>query len=514
VSRLERFPSVTAPDRVGPGAEVAVEVSLTVRQETPEVSIRSGEATPAGAVALTLPAAERWTLDVALAAPGFEILEGANFQEIELAPSGDSTSALFMLRAPRTAGRREIFVTFWHQRRFIAKVVRPIAVGPGSGEVAVERVGGPSVGRPAVLERTEERPPDLTVWVIGAQDPQRSHEATFLVQSLAAAPIAVRWDLPPDLDAWLASRYAVMARTARGARPAAGQGTGLPAATLRGFGKEVHDRILPPAVREILRTQRIETVQVFTTDPRIPWELALVTPPGGESALLGQLARVARWHISTSGDLPDRPSPAVHPRAVLGVVPRYRGDGDLPAASAEVARIERALGERVHPVPATREALRAALGSSRPGVLHFAGHGSVARDARGTPAFAIELEDGPLDLIAWKGLGIHLPSHPLVFLNACEVGQAVAAGGFVDGWGPALLEAGASGFVGSLWPVDDRAAAAFAELFYEAIATKDVGVAEAIRRIRSAPGRAGDPTFAGYVFYGDVAQRMEWKRAR
>ena len=61
-------------------------------------------------------------------------------------------------------------------------------------------------------------------------------------------------------------------------------------------------------------------------------------------------------------------------------------------------------------------------------------------------AYQIELKDGPLDLMTFRGIAANAGStHPFLFLNACDVGSAHQVSTFVDGWAPAALEMGQEG---------------------------------------------------------------------
>ena len=140
--------------------------------------------------------------------------------------------------------------------------------------------------------------------------------------------------------------------------------------------------------------------------------------------------------------------------------------------------------------------------------MHFAGHGGVSA-AAGVPTYALALEDRLLDLVTWRGMSHQtLQRRPLYFLNACDLGQADNFSNFVDGWAPAALDSGASGFIGGIWPLNDKAAAQAAEEFYgrmkQSLAKGPARVSELIRDTRRQFFQTGDPTYLSYVFYGDV----------
>lgn len=97
--------------------------------------------------------------------------------------------------------------------------------------------------------------------------------------------------------------------------------------------------------------------------------------------------------------------------------------------------------------------------------------------------------------------------HPLIFFNACEVGQSYQIANFVEGWAPALLESGASGYIGGLWPIGDKGAAEFAINFYtnleKGLQQGPVKIAEALRKTRRLFCETGDPTFLSYTYFGN-----------
>ncbi|HYX70755.1 MAG TPA: CHAT domain-containing protein, partial [Terriglobales bacterium] len=72
------------------------------------------------------------------------------------------------------------------------------------------------------------------------------------------------------------------------------------------------------------------------------------------------------------------------------------------------------------------------------------------------------------------------------------------------------LRIGASGYIGALWPVNDRVAALFAARFYQGMESELAAtggrarVSEVLTRTRRDVFReTGDPTALAYVFYGD-----------
>ena len=70
---------------------------------------------------------------------------------------------------------------------------------------------------------------------------------------------------------------------------------------------------------------------------------------------------------------------------------------------------------------------------------------------------------------AYVGENSKLDTHPVVVLNACQVGrqdyQLTGIGGFAD----SFLKRGAGAFIGTLWSVVDETARTFTETFYQTL---------------------------------------------
>ncbi|MBV9111041.1 MAG: CHAT domain-containing protein, partial [Gemmatimonadetes bacterium] len=113
--------------------------------------------------------------------------------------------------------------------------------------------------------------------------------------------------------------------------------------------------------------------------------------------------------------------------------------------------------------PAT---LRSLLGTA--GVVHYAGH-AVFDDERPAESYlALSPAGGEARLTAAGIKRLNLSHVRLVVLSACETQRAQArrSGGFT-GLTSAFLRAGAAGVIGTLWPVDERAAGPLSVTFHQ-----------------------------------------------
>ncbi|MFZ1682252.1 MAG: CHAT domain-containing protein, partial [Rhizobiaceae bacterium] len=285
-----------------------------------------------------------------------------------------------------------------------------------------------------------------------------------------------------------------------------------------GFGDELYRRYTPEMFHRVLETlatlDEVDSILISTNSPVIPWELVL--PPareGRDRQFLGIGYRLARWTPRDSGALSDRPGDVLVFDGIAAMAPVYSGARRLPFQTREIDMLKGIDG--FVPVEGRYAALEALVRNPSRSFVHFSGHGMDGAGAEGKMPFSILLEDLAVDPLTWKRLagGDHADGRrPFYFFNACDTGSANVTGGFVRGWGTTVLEAGAAGFIGGLWPLSDEAAADFAGDYYArlstALASRDVYLADVLREVRSGFYRTGDPNYLAYSYYGDPNLRV------
>ena len=535
---VARYPTIHAPDEVEPLEEFDVQVSLTEEQEVFEVEVKSGTTTDEAQLVLSLPEhMQSWTIQVVLSAPGFKII-GGNKAEIVLPREGDSSPALFTLSAKpfkKAIRKSKLFATLWYKGAYLAKIVRPILIvnpeaGPAAASAEAARTAAspattrgstPTRGPAALLDFTI-KPPDLTVYVLESQNPSRPGETQIMINSPYLQITSTTFDRPEGLGDWLSSKYSkfVLAATTRGLKSERKKAMS-PEVTkdrnmmlMKGFGRELYQKFTPPAFKDAFwrlkdkRGAEFKSIQIFSNNPVLPWELMR---PGrddgsGEVDFLGIEFRLARWHISQNATQLDRPPQAKTLETLTVIAPEYEGSSVLPNQVKELAVLEGVRGYKR--LPGEYWAIKKLFAAAPGGIIHFAGHGVVGDSEQGTHEYSIQLEDAEMDLMTWRGMTAgQNPNHPFVFFNACEIGQSHSVANFVDGWAPAVLEAGSSGYIGGMWPLGDLGAAEFSTKFYgmleEQLGHGPVPVAEILRVARQQFYETGDPTHLAYVYYGD-----------
>jgi hypothetical protein len=495
---VERYPMMASPDEVQPEKEFPIDVSLTEEPHT-GVSILRGKQTPEGKLILSLPAGQdSWKLGVLLSGDGLEFTQGTNSATIDLPRKGDPTPARFLVKANPAAaidGVLHVRAAFVYKATLLAHVQRDIKITGATPAVGSETAEVSAA--PANIEISDQEPqPDLaliikgdTVWVL----------SPWLDRSFGSLP-----DRKGFSD-YLAHHSPASA--GRGSEPVDAEGA---ADEAKGFGSTLYDNYAPDVFKAAfwrivqLKGDRFHTIQIYSDQPEVPWELMRpMRPDGSRQDFLGLNYSVARWETN---DGPVRDHPLYHqsmPKMFV-IAPHYGGSRSLDGETAEIQELARLEG--YSPIDGNRKGVRALFRNPPQGIVHFAGHGQLdaAHDE-----FEILLEDGQLDVQSWRSMAdAGLLSHTFFFFNACDVGQAKQTGNFVDGFGPAVLSKGASGYIGALWPVNDQVAAKFSVRFYQLLQQQmqrgPADVSETLRRTRQEIYDGKNPTALAYVLYGDT----------
>lgn len=470
---------------------------------------------------MTLPPVERRTrtLSVQLQIFGFRLREGESAQQSMplswAAPYPSVTLHLTPDAQREDRASRRIKAMYSVDGQPIGFAVRYVTVTRGArhGPEGTMTAGGENLSIPAAPTAA-----DLTVAV--ERKPGSDRELVWLFQSPHDIDLpagAVVTDIGPfaslqDFAGNLTNQLSVS------------EGQVGVFATIMGKGRRIA-AVMPAEFWGLLR-QAAESVAgpptiLFLTDqPYVPWELAALPwpldPDPEIPPFLCAQARVGRWlqpdeNAAAAGLGPVQPPPTsvrVRAMAVVSGVYGQPGWPRLLEAEAECAALGRDYGAakveaRQGPV------ISCISGEPSAEILHFAVHG------RWDPAGAEDgliLVDGVLS--PDQVLSGRLAGHPLVFLNACQVGQGSEALGDYAGMAAAFLRIGASAVVAPLWSIEDATARSIALAFYQETLANGTAPAEVIRRIRAGfkPANvAQSSTYLAYQFFGDP--RLELVRA-
>jgi hypothetical protein len=547
-----RHPTIDAPDDVVAGETVTVSVALTEEQLTPEVRVKAApgsSVTEDGALAMAMPAgAEQWPIDIDLFASGFDLADGGKWsRQTTLYREGDSDFVRFDLKArpiAKDSKPAQFIARIYSAGRFLGSASRPVIVRrtapveARAQDPTANRVAAPAMlmlasapPQPAVTGNVRlggsngDDVPDLDVTIL-YDDPSGLGPGQIIIHSPhLAGPVTDTFSTPPQMAAWLDSQYLRLLQlglSLRGAvslqQPAASSD---PDAQKRfvtlaaeGFGDALYRDYVPEAFKDVFWSLRekgeLNSIQITSNSPTLPWEL--IRPQSVDGAtrdgFLGMSYRLARWAPRSTSSQVDNPLDRMAFTGIAAVAPSYVDKQSLPFQEIEIEALSKLAGYRRF--DGDFLSFEKLVGEVSTGFIHFSGHGEVNQPSSGRPVFAIDLVDQSLDPDTWRALvmAAHGKGNPFYFFNACDTGKSRLLGGFVQGWGPALLAGGASGFIGGMWPLTDRAAAAFSSDFYGGISARlkdgPVYLAEMLQVVRKRFYETGDPTYLAYTFYGNA----------
>ncbi len=293
------------------------------------------------------------------------------------------------------------------------------------------------------------------------------------------------------------------------------------AAALRSAGLELFETS-PGLFRKVFwrmmdEKKPLETILIVSEETNYPWELMIANDEerGERDFPLGVECAVGRWVTARR----ESPNQSISLEDAYLIAPSYNADRALKFAPEEIKSLEacfRASGGVVRPIkPASVVDIDATLKAQAATLLHFICHGKAgAKDDPDNPDPTDQIlvldNEKPLSAKTVRGLkGVvkaFREAHPLVFLNACEVGQQFPALKGTGGFAQAFIRIGASGIIAALWPVDDQIASVISKRFYKLLQdNKRVSCAEFLREVRKQAYQDADAvdTYAAYCFYGD-----------
>ena len=427
----------------------------------------------------------------------------------------DCEPTIFLL-APQSTGEKRINVYIDQfgrnilTRAFQVMVVAELATVQALPSVAVDPQPVESPVRGA-----DAPPPDLELRVMLSGDRRRLSFMLHGGPDYNFRSMGETDPLPDEPRVFLQPIFDRLSGLAR--RSAAARSSDETAAAkkeLADIGANLFERLFTTALKEeygkTIRKKYAGKALLITSDePWIPWEVArpfAVDDTGDilyDDPPLCEMFRLSRW--LTGRGAPDQ-------------VAMKQGVWVAPADNLQAAQAESNYFDELHRQqwqvslsgPLTKAAdVQARFQSKDTQLFHFACHGNF--DATNPDNSMIKLEGGflsPSQIGVQARAGL-LATKPVVFLNACYAGQVGFGLTGLGGWAEKFLQSGASAFIGSLWEINDKLAAQFAQEFYNRLwglgGEVAVPLGQAFHEARMAIKATDEanPTWLAYVLYGD-----------
>jgi hypothetical protein len=438
---------------------------------------------------------------------GFEVVGDAQ-GSIEVPATGESLPLRFKLKAV-DVGKGEIRVIVFAQGETLGVITLQPTVEPA----AATTVRGPKPSAQAelsaqALAAASPRIPDLSMFI---EEREAGGKLDFTIRLSATDP-ALDLNLKPfgpfTLEVDPAAFFESFFQEIEDLPFDTPEQRKVSDRRLAAKGAYLTETLMPPELRDTLwrLRDRLTTIIVQSEEPWIPWELCRLVGKEAdgrtvEGPFLCEAFAITRWLPGLGFKRPLR----VNNLAL--VVP---GDSGLPLASAENDYVLSlaAKGRTVTAIDPTFSTVQDAFGTGSYDAWHFTGHGMAKSADPDNAAIVLAGDESftPED-VSGQAANVGI-AHPLVFINACQVGKGGMALTGIGGWARKFVQVGAGAFIGAYWSVYDEAAFAFAKEVYAKL-LDGMPIGEAVRTGRLAVRAEGDPTWLAYTVFADPLASVE-----
>lgn len=517
--RVTRYTDITAPRRLAVGRRGVITVGLT---RAPD---------PDSEAARPLEVQLKQFLDVYLQAQQeeFEII-GEPVRRLPV-QSEDSPPAVFYVKA-LSSGTRYLSLDFYQSGIVLATVRLAVEVSDVSaGKETLPEEQLQALAQPVLAGGSYAPPVDLSLRVLSEQTASGTRLVYILHSPNGAAHF--HW-FPAGFCEIKGSPEAFQRRTLQKIEKlAAGKDMDDHSLTpeeverkLAALGNNLYDELFSSELRAAYRklhsrivAGEIRTLLITSDEPWIPWEL--IRPYDAEDPdniidddFLCRQLQLTRWLAGdngAAGKIAVRRMACVEAGQPPDAQPLAFAKSER-AYLSNVAAAQPAI-EDVSPTVADKTAVDGLLDGGGIHLWHFAAHGNVSFTH--ADESVITLADGrglrAEDIFGTRKTHI-ARDRPLVFLNACRVGQQSWSLTRLGGWAAVWVDRARCGaFIGPLWAVNDWLAYEFAHTFYGALQEgQTIGAATHAARERIRQMAPHNPTWLAYSVYGHPNGRVQF----
>ncbi len=492
---VTRYPDINFPGQVEVNKTYALKVAIvTEKRETANV---------AGDAALTI-TFEAGKTEVPLSVvvitdPALFKVEGDNRGVVRVPMGGDSAPAVFNL-IPQQLGKNSFMVEFYQDNTHIGTSTVTTEVVQSVANTAA--VPAASTAGSVRLQHKQE-PPDLTIRVqeMGVMGDKRFY-MFILLSSIPELDLyfqeAGRIEFAELPTAYIQKLYGELNQWARGKR-----NQDEIHRKMAHIGADLYTQLFSPELKEIYWKKihgKVENIQIISSEPWIPWEMVkpwrkLDDGTVEEDNFLCEEYILARWLAG----------PAAPDALKLQNLSLVLAPADLQAVAREADAIRKVPNVQVQDIQGVSQ-LWDLLETGGTNAIHIACHGKFNEENPEMSIVRLGSEDFHPHDVAGKATTFG-KDEPIVFINACEVGQLGFSMTGLGGWAQSFIAAGSAAFIGSKWEATDQSAYMFADKYYNELAAgKTIG--EAVRAARQHIRDLGDPTWLSYSLYAHPLARI------
>lgn len=243
------------------------------------------------------------------------------------------------------------------------------------------------------------------------------------------------------------------------------------------YGRKLYNDFFPPEMRRAYRRFRDKVcrLHIVSEEPWIPWELLKPYDDSDGSLIdddfLCMRFELTRWLLKEKNPVAEiqlAQLTAVHAGNTSGYEPLVRADDEYEILTNLAAKHSALVDSSLYGYDASLRGLSKLLKTGGVSLLHVIAHGEFKEQAPDDSGVIMtdKRRFRPSHIVGQMATQIR-ESHPLVFLNACLVGQQAFSLTGLGGWAQAFVGAGCGAFIGPQWSVEDDLAFELARVFYE-----------------------------------------------
>jgi hypothetical protein len=273
------------------------------------------------------------------------------------------------------------------------------------------------------------------------------------------------------------------------------------------LGKRLWQWLPPELQAEYFKQYRAgsspASILIHSEEMIFPWELLIPNDSNGTILKpLGVAHVLGRWKPGLTTK-PKEQMLKVRRFRVLN--PNYAKPDKLEWATEEAAKLQLLFPNLVSPVkPADLPAVLKLFQEPDVQVLHFSGHGDVNLSNPDLNKILLE-NSTEFKALQLSGTALCTIAQPVVYMNACSVGNMGDTVGRAGGFASNFVTNGCSGVIAPLWPINDKTSMQFALALYGKLKLGRA-VGEALQELRD--GNPSDPTYCAYTYFGDPWVRL------
>lgn len=443
-------------------------------------------------------------VDIVIFADGFDIEDDCNTKTVKVDRERDTKIGFFL--TPNEIGKKLIAVDFRQHDIIISSISKRLLVTSSDSSSEDVRAPPPNSKEMSIITGDISLPrlADLELRILYDED---SHILSFYLRSNKEkigeknlgyhdAKFGEKKLFASNFDNYILILYKKLSIISRG------QGSTDPKGTMVEIGNELWKELIPDELKREYWSFKddITSLLIASDEPSIPWEIIKPYRDNEIHGFFCEQFELSRWVTGKVGWTHQLPE-----GIALPVEPNDNGS-DVVKADEEMEFIKSLSNlhpgiKVISPINSCQE-VKDFIRNKEFAIMHFICHGKFDNSLPNNSV--IILSDGRLNASEIHGAAGE--KRPLIFINACEVGNSGFSVTGIGGWARRLIEeVHVCAFIGAMWEVQSELSFKFSKYFYTNLLKDKQPIAKAFLNARRAirDEAPSNSTWLAYVLYAN-----------